>query len=97
VAHYRASDWKAAVAALNRATEFRGGGDSAEWFFLAMAHWQLGDKQQARSWYDRAIRWMDEKQPRDERLRRWRAEAAALVGVTDQPRAKEKDGPSQQD
>jgi tetratricopeptide (TPR) repeat protein len=83
VARYRARDWKAAVAALKKATELRSGGDSAEWFFLAMAHWQLGDKQQARSWYDRAMRWMDEKQPRDEKLRRWRAEAAALLGVAD--------------
>jgi serine/threonine protein kinase/uncharacterized protein HemY len=80
MAHYRAADWRAAVTALNKATELRLGGDSAEWFFLAMAHWQLGDKQQARSWYDRAVRWMDEKQPRDKNLRRWRAEAAALLG-----------------
>jgi tetratricopeptide (TPR) repeat protein len=79
VAHYRAGDWKAAVAALNKATELRSGGDSAEWFFLAMAHWQLGDKKQARSWYDRAMRWMDENRSRDEKLRRWRVEAAALL------------------
>jgi tetratricopeptide (TPR) repeat protein len=97
VAHYRAGDWKAAVAALNRATELRSGGDSTEWFFLAMAHWQLGDKQQARSWYDRATQRMDEKQPRDQKLHRWRAEAAALLGVTDKPMAKEKDRPSQKD
>jgi serine/threonine protein kinase len=85
VARYRANDWKGSVAALKKATELRSGGDSAEWLLLAMAHWQLGDKQQARSWYDRAIRWMDEKQPRDEKLRRWRAEAGALLGVTDKP------------
>jgi len=64
---------------VKRATEIRSGGDSAKWFFLAMAHWQLGEKQQARDWYDRAIRWMDENKPRDEKLRRWRAEAAALL------------------
>jgi tetratricopeptide (TPR) repeat protein len=97
VAHYRASDCKGAVAALKKATELRSGGDSAEWFFLAMAYWQLGDKQQARSWYDRAVRWMDEKQPRDERLRRWRAEAVALLGVADKPMAEEKERPSQKD
>jgi serine/threonine protein kinase/Flp pilus assembly protein TadD len=97
VARYRASDWKGAVAALKKATELRSGGDSTELFFLAMAYWQLGDKQQARSSYDRAMRWMDENQPRDEKLRRWRAEAAALLGVTDKPMAKEKDSPSQED
>ena len=53
--------------------------------------------QQPRSWYDRAMRWMDEKQPRDEKLRHWRAEAAALLGVTDEPMAKEIDRPSQKD
>jgi hypothetical protein len=77
--------------------EFRSGGDSAEWFFLAMAHWQSGDKQQGRAWYDRAVHWMDENQPRDEKLRRWRAEAAALLGVTEKPMAREKDGPSPKD
>jgi tetratricopeptide (TPR) repeat protein len=79
VAHYRAGDWKAAVAALQKATEIRSGGDSAEWFLLALAHWRLGDRQQGRAWYDRAIRWMDKNQPRDENLRRWRAEATALL------------------
>jgi tetratricopeptide (TPR) repeat protein len=79
VAHYRAGDWQAAVTALNKATELRSGGDSAEWFVLAMAQWQLGDKQQARFWYDRAVRRMDEKHSRDEQLRRWRAEATALL------------------
>jgi serine/threonine protein kinase/Flp pilus assembly protein TadD len=78
VAHYRAGDWKAAVTALQKATEIRSGGDSAEWFLLALAHWRLGDKQQGRAWYDRAIRWMDKNRPRDENLRRWRAEATAL-------------------
>jgi serine/threonine protein kinase/Flp pilus assembly protein TadD len=85
VAHYRAGDWKAAVAALKKATEIRSGGDSAEWFFLALAHWQLGEKQQARAWYDRAVRRMDEHQPRDEKLRRCRAEAAAVLEVADDP------------
>src|SRR5262249_10298251 len=97
MAHYRAGDWRAAVAALNKATELRSGGDSSEWFLLAMAHWQLGDKLQARSWYDRAIRWMAEKQPRDEKLGRGRAKAGALWGVTDKPMAKETDRPSQKD
>jgi tetratricopeptide (TPR) repeat protein len=97
LACYRASDWKAAVAALNKATELRSGGDSTECFFRAMAHWQLGDKEQARSWYDRAIRWMDENQPRDENLCRWRAEATALLDVADKPMAKEKATPYQKD
>ena len=46
-----------------------------------MAHWQLGDKPQARSWYDKAVPWMEKNQPKNEELVRFRAEAAALLGV----------------
>ena len=34
------------------------GGSSFDWFFLAMAHWRLGDKDEARMWFDRAVEWM---------------------------------------
>jgi len=78
-AYYRAGDCKAAIAALTKSMEFRNGGDSLDWFFLAMAHWQLGDKPQARSWFDKAVPWMEKNQPRDEELIRFRAEAAALL------------------
>ena len=59
--------------------ELRKGGDSFDWFFLAMAHWQLGEKDKAREWYDRAVQWMDKNQPKNEELRRFRAEAAELL------------------
>ncbi len=36
----------------------RDGGDCGDWFFLAMVQWQLGDKAQARQWYDKADLWM---------------------------------------
>ena len=62
-AQYRAGDWKAAIAALEKSMELRKGGDSNDWFFLAMAHWQLGEKDKAREWYDRAVQWMDKNQP----------------------------------
>ena len=75
VAHYRAGDWGAAVAALEKSGELRQGGDSFDWFFLAMAHWQLGDNEQARNWYDQAVQWMEKNKPEDEELRRFRAEA----------------------
>src|SRR5262249_40893931 len=48
VASYRAGDWKAAIAALEQSMALRKGGDSNDWFFLAMAHGQLGDKDKAR-------------------------------------------------
>jgi uncharacterized protein HemY len=87
-AHYRAGDWKAAVTALEKSMELRKGGDAGDWFFLAMAHWQLGDKEQARQWYDKAVPWMDKNKPQDEELRRFRAEAAALLKIEDKPNKK---------
>jgi tetratricopeptide (TPR) repeat protein len=82
VAQYRKGDWKAAIDALTKSMELlRGKSESFNTFFLAMAHWQLGDKPQARSWYDKAVPWMEKNQPGDEELLRFRAEAAALLGV----------------
>jgi tetratricopeptide (TPR) repeat protein len=102
IAHYRAGDAKAAVAALEKARQCRNvygfsgllstrppaPGDQ-EWFILAMAYWRLGEKETARGEYDRGVLWMEKnsqqiKQNRqqDERLHRFRAEAAALLGVS---------------
>jgi serine/threonine protein kinase/Flp pilus assembly protein TadD len=80
VAQYRNGDWKAAVEALMKSVQLRKGGDSFDFFFLAMAHWQLGEKDKARAWYDRAVAWMDKNRPEDRELKRFRAEAAALLG-----------------
>jgi Flp pilus assembly protein TadD len=66
VAHYRNGDDKAAVTELETAMSLRAGGDCFDWFFLAMAHWRLGDRDQARMWLDRAVQWMDRHQPHDD-------------------------------
>src|SRR5262249_48099071 len=50
-------------------------------FFMALAHWQLGNKDDARRWYDQAVEWMDKNQPQNEELHRFRAEAAGLLGL----------------
>ncbi len=81
VAYYRAGDWNAAIAALQRSMELRKGGDSCDWFFLAMAHEKLGDKEQARKWLDRAMQWMEKNKVEDQELMAFRAEAAQLLGV----------------
>ena len=65
--------------------ELGDGGGVFDWFFLAMAHWKLGNQEEARRWYDKAVEWTDEHGPGDEELRRFRAEAAELLGVTDAP------------
>jgi serine/threonine protein kinase/tetratricopeptide (TPR) repeat protein len=81
VAHYRAGDWKAATAALEKSMALRQGGDSFDWFFLAMARWRSDDRAGARSWFDKAVAWMDKHQPKNDELRRFHSEAAQVLGI----------------
>jgi hypothetical protein len=60
--------------------ELRAGGDAADWLFLAMAHWQLDNAEEADRWYDKAVKSMDGREPATDELRRFRREAAALLG-----------------
>ena len=87
MAHYRAGDWDAARAALEKSMA-RYAGRAEAWtlesfntFFLAMAHARLGNGAEARRWYDRAVRWMEQYQPGDMELCRFRAEAEELLKV----------------
>jgi tetratricopeptide (TPR) repeat protein len=80
VAEYRAGDWKAAIASLDMSRVMLNGNfESFNLFFLAMAHWQLGDKEQAGNYYRQAVQWMEKNQPKNEELVRFRAEAAELL------------------
>jgi tetratricopeptide (TPR) repeat protein/serine/threonine protein kinase len=81
VAQYRAGKWKDAIAALEKSMELRNGGDGFDWFILAMARGQLGEKDKAREWYDKAATWMDKNAPKNEELLRFRAESAELLGL----------------
>ena len=49
--------------------------DALELFYLAMASWQLGEKQQARSYYDQGLAWMNEYTPKHAYLIRLGEEA----------------------
>jgi eukaryotic-like serine/threonine-protein kinase len=93
VAYYRAGDWSAAVTALEKSEQLSNDINAGNEFFLAMAHWRRGHKQQARRCYDNAIQWMDENKPNDKELRRWCNEAAALLGIGEQPRKKRDHAP----
>ena len=81
VAHYRTRSWDAAVEALEKAMGLRAGGDGLDWFFLGMAHRQLGHEDEARLWYGRAVEWMDKNKPKDAEMLRFRAEASELMGI----------------
>jgi tetratricopeptide (TPR) repeat protein len=47
-----------------------------------MARWQLGDKDAARKWYLAGAAWMERYAAKDEEQRRFRAEAATLLGIS---------------
>jgi serine/threonine protein kinase/Flp pilus assembly protein TadD len=79
VVHYRKGEWHQAVTALHKSMELQGGGDASDWFFLAMAHARLGDRAEARRWFDRGVRWLTEHPPGDAELVRFRAEAETCL------------------
>jgi tetratricopeptide (TPR) repeat protein len=85
VAQYRNGDWKEAIASLDKSLKLHEGGDGIALFFLAMSQWRLGEKVKARESHDKAVAWTDKNKPQDEELRRFRAEAARLFGVSDSP------------
>jgi tetratricopeptide (TPR) repeat protein len=89
VARYQAGDCRGAIAALEQAIALHGR-TSYDEFFLAMARWRLGERPEARRLYDQAVQWMEKNRPRNEELRRFRGEAAELLGIGDPTRGKEK-------
>ena len=62
VARYRNGQPKEAIAAIERAMQLRHVGDASDPYYMSMCHWQLGNKDEARKWYDKAIVWTDENQ-----------------------------------
>jgi hypothetical protein len=57
-ARYRTGDWKGAVADLEEAIGLRNPDhphNAYNGFVLAMAHWQLGEKDKARAWFDKSV------------------------------------------
>jgi tetratricopeptide (TPR) repeat protein len=88
---YRAENWDGAIAALEKSIAVQGD-NSFDGFFLAMAHWQRGQRDEARRLYDRAVRWMQASKPNDNELHRFRAEAAALLQVEERAPSEPKKG-----
>src|SRR5262249_23995570 len=81
VAQYRAGDWKAAAAALGEAVRTNLGRADGAGFCLAMTHWRLGQKEEARKQYKEGVDWTDKHRPADLELCRFRAEAAGLLEI----------------
>jgi hypothetical protein len=87
VAHYRAGNYQESIAALEKSRQLQAGQLAAfDSFFLAMAHWQLGHKDEAQNWRAKAVEWVQKNQEalkknpeHDGELRRFRAEAEELL------------------
>jgi serine/threonine protein kinase/tetratricopeptide (TPR) repeat protein len=80
-AHYEAGDYADAAAALEKATQLPGGQDSRARFLLAAARARLGEKAEARRWYDDAVPRMEKRELALLELRRLRAEAERALGL----------------
>jgi tetratricopeptide (TPR) repeat protein len=84
VAQYRHGQWQAAVASLEKANQLRQGAYEGIWLFQAMAHWKLGEKEAARTCYDRAVQLMKGREYQPHVASCARAEADALLGIREQ-------------
>jgi tetratricopeptide (TPR) repeat protein len=85
VAYYRAGNWKQTLEALEKGFDLQQSAAGWDWFFQAMAHWQLGNRDEARRCYDLADYAIGMFGPtyQNEELRRFRAEAAELLGLNE--------------
>ena len=84
VALYRAGRYDEAIDILERSLAAgRGQTDAFDLFFLAMAHHRLGHRADARTHFDRALRWLGDHKTLDQRwaeaLTGFRAEAEAVL------------------
>jgi hypothetical protein len=80
LAEYRSGHWAESLVASERSMKLPHGGIACDWFLQAMAHWQKGDKGEARKWLDKAVAWSKGKEPTNVELRQFWAEAAELMG-----------------
>jgi tetratricopeptide (TPR) repeat protein len=81
VAYYRAGKWADAKSALERSMNLRHGGDSFDWFFLALVAHKLGQPDEAHRWYEKATHWYHQNKRDDRELHRFQAEAARELGL----------------
>jgi tetratricopeptide (TPR) repeat protein len=88
LAQYRAGNWPDALTALQESMQRAKGGGATDWFLLAMTHWKLGHKDEARQWYGKAEQLMESHSSPDWFV--FRDEAAELLEIKEQPAPKEK-------
>jgi tetratricopeptide (TPR) repeat protein len=86
VAFLRNDDYQAAIEALQKADAMLESGDRAHRMFLAMAYWNVGDKEKARELYAQGAAWIAERRRNDEELSRFRDETEQLMGIGEEDR-----------
>jgi serine/threonine protein kinase len=84
MAYYRAEYWQLALAALEEAGKRPQPEGRIDLFFLAMTHWNLGHKEDARKWYDQAEAWRLKGAPKLAPLAVIGREAAQLLEMREQ-------------
>ncbi len=90
-AQYRAGQWDAAAESFNRDIQLSNGESGLhELLFLAMIHWQRGDKPKAHECYQDALALMKKNRRNAPELVRYRNEAAKLLELVPSKTAKKK-------
>jgi hypothetical protein len=87
-AYYRAGQWEEAIAAITKSAKLPGGDNGLNFLCLSMAHWQLGEKEQATNWHNKAIEWIqhstiDTPYPLWQMIYYIYPEAAELMGIAE--------------
>jgi serine/threonine protein kinase/Flp pilus assembly protein TadD len=63
LAQYRAGQFDSAIGQLHKSVNGNWRANAANWLVLAMAHHRLGHAEEARHWFDKAARWLDNTGP----------------------------------
>ena len=87
-AQYRNGKWSAAVDSFQNCIRLVNNQTPYDWFFLAMAFWKLGDREQARRSFDQGEKVLKGQRYPFLAVKRFHAEAAALLGISVQPTPK---------
>ena len=62
---YRSGKYEESIKKLNEAANSRATPAPSAWIFLAMAHHQLGQKEEAQKWLKKASTWFEEARKKD--------------------------------
>jgi hypothetical protein len=79
ISAYRGGVWQEAIRHFTGAAEKRKNERAYDWLHVAMAHHHLGNIDAASQWYDRAVAWIEEQQPKPTHFDDLRARAAELL------------------